>query len=136
MPETHAANDDAQPTCAEQPFCDRFRQFMDHSEMRLASDVYYSVNADSVTFEEAKGTISAELNLASSSDGSIAQSLMLTLTVYKDGILRMLIEEPEVKRFRISQEELPVVDDQLDPLDLAGKYEWAVDGSGLKYLKL
>jgi len=32
----------------------------------------------------------------------------------------MLIEEPEVKRFRISQEGLPVVDEQLIPQDLTG----------------
>ena len=74
---------------------------------------------------EKHGVINAKLSLASPSDGSIAQTLDLTLTVYQNGILRMLIEEPEVKRFRISQDDLnPVMDEQLVPVDLTDKVYW------------
>lgn len=106
---------DAQPTCEEQPFCDRFRQFMDNPALRSNTDVYYSMDKESFTIKETEGVIEATLNLASPSDGTIAQTLDLTMTVYQNGILRLLIEEPDVKRFRISQEDLPVVDDQLIP---------------------
>lgn len=39
----------------------------------------------------------------------------------------MLVEEPGVKRFRISQEDLPVVWDQLNAVDLTDKITWADD---------
>ena len=41
--------------------------------------------------------------------------------------MRMLVEEPGVKRFRISQEDLPVVDDQLIKVDLIEHFTWADD---------
>ena len=40
---------DPRPPCEEQPFCDRFRQFMDNPELRANSDVYYSMDTDSFT---------------------------------------------------------------------------------------
>ena len=75
--------------------------------------------------------IEATLNLASPTDGSVAQSLDLTLSVYQNGILRILIEEPDVKRFRISQLEVlqPVVDEQLEAIDLTNRIEWSEDFS-------
>jgi len=39
----------------------------------------------------------------------------------------MLVEEPGVKRFRISQEDLPVVEDQLTAADLSDKITWGDD---------
>ena len=63
---------DAQPTCEEQPFCDRFRQFMDHPDLRADSDVFYSVNYESINVDTKAGEVTAELNLASTSDGSVA----------------------------------------------------------------
>jgi len=39
----------------------------------------------------------------------------------------MLVEEPGVNRFRISQEDLPVVWDQLNAVDLTDKITWADD---------
>ena len=46
--------------------------------------------------------------------------------------MRMLVEEPNVKRFRISQDDLrPVMDDQLNPVDLSDKISWAKDKSSL-----
>ena len=104
------ANDD-QPNCMQQPFCDRFRSFMDHPELRAESDVYYSMDPASTMTHMSEGIFTGQLSLNSASDGTIAQTLDLTLTFYKDGILRMLVEEPDVKRFRISQEDLPVVDE-------------------------
>ena len=56
--------------------------------------------------------MTATLNLASTSDGKAAQTLSLTMTFYQNGIMRMLLEEPNGNRFRISQEDVqPVVDD-------------------------
>lgn len=75
---------------------------MDHTELRNDSDVYYGISSDSVEIDASNGKINAVLNLGSESDGSVAQKLDLTITVYQNGILRMLIEEPGVKRFRIS----------------------------------
>ena len=57
----------------------------------------------------------------------MAQTLDLTLSVYQNGIMRMLVEEPGVKRFRISQEDLPVSWDQLNAVDLTDKITWADD---------
>ncbi len=65
------ANDD-QPTCEQQPFCDRYRSLMDSPDLIAKSDVYYSMDADSVKVDLEKNHIEATLNLASSSDGTIA----------------------------------------------------------------
>ncbi len=65
------ANDD-QPTCEQQPFCDRYRSLMDSPDLIAKSDVYYSMDADSVKVDYKKNHIEATLNLASSSDGTIA----------------------------------------------------------------
>lgn len=125
---------DAQPTCEQQPFCDRFRQFMDNPELRANSDVYYSMDKDSFTISEKEGLINATLNLASPSDGTVAQTLDLTVNVYQNGILRVLIEEPGVKRFRISQEDLPVVEEQLIAQDLTGLYHDYGTSTAIQYL--
>ena len=50
---------------------------------------------------------------------------------YQNGIMRMLFEEPGVKRFRISQEDLPVVEEQLEPADLNDKFEFSSDNNSL-----
>jgi len=84
---------------------------MDSPELTARSDVYYAIDYQSVQVDLENNVIKAPLNLASSSDGTIAQTLDLTLTVYQNGIMRMLVEEPGVKRFRISQEDLPVEED-------------------------
>ena len=133
------ACDGTRPPCEQQPFCDRFRQWLDYPDLRASSDVYYSVDKTTLDIQEKQGVISAKLNLASQSDGSIAQTLDLTLSVYQNGIVRMLIEESGVSRFRISQEDLPVVDGQLVAQDLTGIVStfdndltidnlWSVDG--------
>jgi len=101
---------------------------MDHPDLRSQSDVYYSISSDSVSVDTSNGEITATLTLASPTDGTVAQTLDLSLTVYQNGIIRMLAEEPGVKRFRISQEDLPVVWDQLIPVDLTDKVTWADDG--------
>ena len=59
------------------------------------------------------------MNLASTSDGKAAQQLNLTLSFYQNGILRVLLEEPNGNRFRISQEAVqPVVEEQLKPVPI------------------
>ena len=65
------ANDD-QPTCEQQPFCDRYRSLMDSPDLIAKSDVYYSMDADSVKCNFRENQIEATLNLASSSDGTVA----------------------------------------------------------------
>ena len=75
------------------------------------------------------GVISATLSLVSPTDGTSAQTLTLTMTFYQNGILRVLIEEPNGARFRISQEDLPVVDNQLVPVDLTDLVEWSANGT-------
>lgn len=102
---------------------------MDNPALRSNSDVYYSMDKDSIKVKETEGVIEATLNLASASDGTIAQTLDLTMTVYQNGILRLLIEEPDVKRFRISQDPVlePVVDDQLFAVNLLDKISWSGD---------
>lgn len=101
---------------------------MDHPDLVATSDVYYQMDEQSVAGDLTKGQITAELNLASATDGTVAQKLEMTLTVYQNGILRMLMEEPGAKRFRISQEAVqPVVDEQLLPVDLTEKITWSDD---------
>lgn len=51
--------------------------------------------------------------MQSSQDSDLAESLQLILTFYQNGIVRTLIEEDGAIRFRISQEDLPVSDEQL-----------------------
>lgn len=46
----------------------------------------------------------------------------LTLWFYQNGIMRALLEEPGSGRFRISQEGLPVVDEQLEIVDKLSYY--------------
>ena len=99
--------------------------------MRAESSAYYSIPVETVKIDASNGKITAELNLASQSDGMAAQKLDLTLNVYQNGILRMLLEEPGHERFRISQEDLPVVEEQLKPADINDKIEWASDRSSV-----
>lgn len=51
----------------------------------------------------------------------ISPELDLTLWFYQNGIIRVLLEEPESGRFRISGEGLPVVEEQLIPTKLLSK---------------
>lgn len=45
----------------------------------------------------------------------------MTLKFYQNSIMRVLIQEPASTRFRISQEDLPVVDAQLVATNLRNK---------------
>ena len=49
------AESEDRPTCEEQPFCDRFRQFMDHPELRMKSNAYYSIPYDTVKVDATNG---------------------------------------------------------------------------------
>jgi hypothetical protein len=49
----------------------------------------------------------------------LATQLDLTLSFYQDGIVRVLIGEPNSDRFRISQYGISVEDEQLIPYDLS-----------------
>jgi hypothetical protein len=64
--------------------------------------------------------VSFKLNLDCGSSGSdtgyLARELNAVLEFYQNGILRVEIDEPVGGRFKISDEDLPVVWDQLEPL--------------------
>ena len=104
--------------------------------MRAQSAVYYSVEKSTVSLDKAsEGVVTASLNLASETDGKIAQTLNLTLTFYQNGMMRTLIEEPNTKRFRISQDDLePIVESQLTTVDLTGLTVSEVDGLTVGWL--
>ena len=73
----------------------------------------------------AQGQVKAKLNLGCKTDGKAAQQLDLTLSFYQNGILRVLLEEPNGNRFRISQESLqPVVEEQLRPVPITDENIW------------
>ena len=68
------------------------------------------------------------MNLGCETDGKAAQQLDLTLSFYQNGILRVLIEEPDGNRFRISQESLqPVVEEQLKPVPITSENIWITE---------
>jgi len=60
------------PPCEKQPFCDRFRQFVDNADLRAHSDTFYSIDRASVVVDKPKGQIQATLTLASHTDGIAA----------------------------------------------------------------
>ena len=102
--------------CEETPFCARHRAFEgDRWETNAgASDLYYSVNPSSIAVNDAYGSLTAQLNFACAGDsGDYASVLNLRMTFYQNGIMRTLIEEPGSTRFRISEEGLPVSEEQL-----------------------
>ena len=71
--------DSIMPPCEEQPFCDRFRQFMDHSDLRNDFNHFYAMDADTVNVDEMEGTIVGLMNYVSVSDGIIASTLSMKL---------------------------------------------------------
>jgi len=57
-------------------------------------------------------------------NGYLASELELTLAFYEDGIMRALLDTSDRSRFRISEEDLPVVWSQLKPVQyFEEKYE-------------
>ena len=72
----------------------------------------YTVDAESVA-NYTNGTITATLKLQNpdTTKASYAMILSLTLSFYQNGIMRCLIEEPDNTRFRISDYDLPVVEE-------------------------
>lgn len=82
------------------------------------------------------GTVKATLDLMDCSDNRIASNLDLTLWFYQNGIMRALLEEPDSTRFRISDEDIPVVEEQLIAADLTDKVtieETFFEVSGLEH---
>jgi hypothetical protein len=59
------------------------------------------------------------------------------MTFYQNGIMRLLVDEPESLRFKISEQELPVVEDQLHGVPNLSEYVTVTDDlvqvSGLKH---
>lgn len=55
--------------------------------------------------------------------GYLAHNLDLTMEFYEDGIVRTLLDDGSYTRFRISEEDLPVVWEQLKPVpDFKSKF--------------
>ncbi len=113
--------------CEDTPFCERHRAF--ESDMLSSNingaDLYYSVNPSSVVVHDEYGALTAQLNFACAGDsGDFASTLNLKMTFYQNGIMRALIEEPGSTRFKISEEGLPVVEEQLLPIaDLSSRVQ-------------
>ena len=78
---------------------------------------YYALDKKSVVIDDEAATIAGTLSTWHVSNDDIAVELDMTLTFYQNGIMRALFEEPNSRRFRISQEGLPVVDEQLHTVE-------------------
>jgi len=66
------------------------------------SEPFYSYNINQTEVSIVNGTLRAALNLTNSSL-FIAEKLTIELTLYQNGILRVLIDEIKSTRFRISE---------------------------------
>jgi hypothetical protein len=82
-----------------------------------AADLFYRVDPSSIQVHDAYASITAVLNLNTMDSGDLAQTLNLRLTFYQNGIMRALIGEPGNTRFKISETGLPVVEEQLYPVE-------------------
>jgi hypothetical protein len=75
------------------------------------SDFYYSLDETSILIDDGLGSISARLNLACTDiSDEISTELDLKIRFYQNGIMRAVIEEPNSGRFKISEDDLPVVE--------------------------
>ena len=109
--------DDASLHCLDNTgFCQRTREFKIDMDT-VASYLSYNVLPDSVVFDNETSTVTAKLEMGCDQTGYLARELELQMQFYENGIMRTLIDTADHTRFRISQEDLPVVWDQLEPLD-------------------
>ena len=102
------------PPCEGTPFCDRHRTFEKAKLAGEGDDIYYSVFKDTMEFDNTNGILHVQMQLGYDCIGDtshLAKNLDMKLYFYQNGIVRGLIQEPNVKRFRISQQDLPVVDE-------------------------
>ena len=84
-------------------------------------DLQYSVQAIQINDEE--GSIELELNIGCHGSRYLAKNLIATMFFYQNGITRFVIGEPGNERFRITQEDISVEWDNLEPMNLAEKVE-------------
>jgi len=108
-----------QDICYDEASCDRYRSFKDDSAQRgFQNDIVYHIDASSVTIDNELAKVSGLLTLGCQPAGFLASSLAFEFQFYENGIMRTYIEESATPnaRFRISQEELPVMWDQLTPV--------------------
>jgi hypothetical protein len=106
--------------CDKTPFCMRHRAFetdLFARQFESAADLFYRVDPSSIQIHDAYASITAVLNLNTMDSGDLAQTLNLRLTFYQNGIMRTLIGEPGNTRFKISESGLPVVEEQLYPVE-------------------
>lgn len=82
-------------------------------------DFNYSIDPDSVLISNDSGCITSDLIYSSwttdgdTTGGSIASQLTLKMCFYQNGIMRVIIDEPNSERFKISDSDLPVNEEQL-----------------------
>ncbi len=72
----------------------------------------YILDASKILINDSDASITARLRVNQESQ---YEELDLKMWFYQNGIMRTLIQEPSSTRFRISEENLPVVDEQLIP---------------------
>ena len=85
------------------------KELVTHNSMDDYSVSGYQVNGNEITtslYRQSKSHL-------------LAIQLDLTLAFYQDGIVRVVIGEPDSDRFRISQYGISVEDEQLIPYDLS-----------------
>ena len=109
VPGTAPAGDDASLHCLDNTaFCQRTREFKIDMDT-VASYLSYNIVPSSVVVDSETSTINARLEMGCDQSGYLAHDLDLQMQFYEDGIMRTLIDTADHTRFRISQEDLPVV---------------------------
>ena len=108
--------DDASKHCISgNHFCRRTREFKLQALKQHTQQLNYHVQAESIEIDDDDSTLRGTMSLGCDSRGYLAGDIDFEVSFYQDGITRFLIGEKDNDRFRISQEDLPVVWDQLDP---------------------
>ena len=99
--------------CSDIAFCMRTREYRrDTEQQRSNADLQYYVASHE--FNDEEGSIEMDLQMQCEDTGYLASKLTAKMWFYQNGIARVVIGEPDNTRFQISQEELPVVWDQLE----------------------
>jgi hypothetical protein len=129
-------------SCGQSTFCMRQKKLRKAQQDAFASseEAYlYMTNKHSLEVSDEESTISLNLVYDTSLAGFdfYAPCLHITMTFYQNGIMRLLVDEPESGRFKISEQELPVVEDQLHGVQNLSDYVSVTDDlvqvSGLKH---
>jgi len=108
--------------CSDKEFCAKHWSYeKEHLRSAKSENVSYRLEPNSVEIDSERltGTI---YRLENPEDIELASEVTLTMDLYQNGILRVLIEEPNSDRFRISKQGISVMDDQLVGFDQLSAY--------------